>query len=451
MSPQTQEARRASNARYKAKRIKDLGGIDAYREDQARKRREWYAKKRQERMNDPLRQQASAIIDDTARDQVEAYVDAARKLEEVAEAAPRIAQLGPVAERVSSARSAATLTFATGGSQDQNCERNIDIIIAWEKSLVEAGIAFPTKKTPVHRRSALRTVFSMLKRIYERIYGTPWFCDTYDWLKDKDRLYTELKSMYPHLPTQSTNIGKVTGLLRWLAFQGSDWAPTLQGMRDVQNEVSPQVQAIRALNLASDDEKANSLPWERMVELLDKIPKNDVHDRFLYGFQVLFAPRRLDIQYLTLVTDSSATEATLKSDKSPLTNDNNYYVRVDKKKAFFVFKRYKTSRDYSTQVFPVPPKLIPMANKYIKTYKITEGERFFRQGLQFSDYMVQLYKRVTGKEHMLQNYVRHSFSTWLSREYQNKSVKARMEFVNRMGHSLEESELYKRIEEDDDA
>lgn len=444
------------NLNYKNKKIKDLGGLDKYREAVAATRKANYHKQKAKRLEDPLRQAAAAIVDETARQQVNEYIDAARKLEKAAEAAPRVAQLGPIADRVSLARSAATLTFATGGSPKHNCERNVDILIEWEKSLVDAGIVVPTAKSPVHSRSYLKTIFSTLKKIYKRIFGEPWHCDTFGWLKDWDRLYEELGISYKRLSTRTTNIGKVTGLVRWLAFQGPEWAPTLAAMRSTQSEESGKVQAVRAMNQASPDEAENSLPWEQMVALLPGV--TDIYDKFLYGYQVLFAPRRLDVRLMRFVVMKTATVANLKTDPS-LDAAFNYFVKVDARKGFFVFKNYKTVNKYGTQVFAVPAALLPLVNAFIKSFKVIAGSLLFPKNAsggaysssEFSSLMVQLYRRVTGKEHMLQNYVRHSFSTWLSREFQNKSVEARMEYVKRMGHSLSESELYKRVEQDDEA
>ena len=446
MSSQTQESRRVSNAKYKAKRIQELGGLEAYRDEQARKRREWYAKKREARMQDPLIKTAAAIVQDVAREQVEEYVDAARRLEKTAEEAPKLVRLAVDAQRVTQARR--DVSFVTGGTPSDNCKANVKILIAWEQALVDAGIAVVGKKTPIHKHAYLTSLFSTLSKAHLSIFGEEWNCDTFEWLKDWPRVYEALKQAYTNRQTLSTQIGKVVGLLRWLKYQGPEWIPIFTEASATMGGHSKEVQSGRATNKAGADEKANSLPWEEMVALLDGI--TDVHDKFLYGFQVLFAPRRLDIQYLTLTTEPNATEESLKTDTT-FSDELNYYVKVNAKKAFLVFRKYKTRADYGVQVFPVPVKLMPLANAYIKTFKLGEGDRFFQPGIKFSDYMRQMYQRVTGKPHMLQNYVRHSFSTWLSREFQGKSVAARKEFTDRMGHSLSESELYKRVNSDDES
>ena len=176
------------------------------------------------------------------------------------------------------------------------------------------------------------------------------------------------------------------------------------------------------------------IEWNKIINVYNNIKKNydknkNNHINFaLLSCYVLLCPRRLKDYSMMYV----------KKDTENIEQNKNYY---DRKKKYFIFTNYKTSKQYKTQTITVPLRLRNVLDTYIDTFDIT-GSIF-----NLTEKAIQLRLNRIFLKHIDKrisvDILRHSYISWMKDTGQmvgNENLIAEI-----MGHTVQtQNNYYKR-------
>lgn len=196
----------------------------------------------------------------------------------------------------------------------------------------------------------------------------------------------------------------------------------------------------REENVVDEVDKDKIIDLSRDV-ILDKISKlRSTEDKLLFAVYTLMPARRLDWRLVKLTYNLRPKE-----------DDDNYLVLNSPKKV--VFNNYKTKAAYGQQTFEITdPFLNDLIDQQIKARKLQAGNYLFAKqrdlreeidGSIFSTKVSNVFKKVYGFPISVR-FLRMSHASNFLKT--NRSVKEMKEHAYAMAHSVEEQQLYKKIE-----
>ena len=94
--------------------------------------------------------------------------------------------------------------------------------------------------------------------------------------------------------------------------------------------------------------------------------KIKIRDLLVCSLYILIPPRRRD--YFNMKISNSLNPDILNP-------DSNYVIMNDNVPVRFVFKNYKTCKNYGTQIFDIPKELSEILKRYIEFYNLEEGDK----------------------------------------------------------------------------
>lgn len=199
------------------------------------------------------------------------------------------------------------------------------------------------------------------------------------------------------------------------------------------NEIKEQ----RKDNQLSKKNEGKLIDLDRDIILsnLDKLENKE--DRLIFGLYTLFPARRLDWRLMKITTS-----------KQPIKDQNNYLI-IGKKKTV-VFNTYKSSNTYEQQIFQIDDKVLDkLFNEYLLSKTFRENDYLFRNKKNnlmssslFGKKIMDTFEKVYGKR-IGATLLRSSWAIWINK--QPLSIKQKEEYMNKMAHSFNESQLYVKI------
>lgn len=172
---------------------------------------------------------------------------------------------------------------------------------------------------------------------------------------------------------------------------------------------------------------------ENIIANMDKLD-NDT-EKVIYGIYMLQRARRLEYGNMTII-DNEDYDKEVK---------NNYLVLdpTDKEPEYFYFNDYKTQKTYGGQIIAINKLLKPYIKNYITQNNLKAGDKFLKYNEGYMSVIIKnIFKKVYDEDITL-NYIRRSHATHINGL--NISNNDRLKMVLEMGHSPNESLLYRKI------
>jgi hypothetical protein len=165
------------------------------------------------------------------------------------------------------------------------------------------------------------------------------------------------------------------------------------------------------------------ISFKTLVELQTDNPMMKV----VLALYTMFPPRRLDYTPMKIVA---------KKPKDTATN----YLQVNKSSMKFFFNEYKTASHYGQQVYAVPKALEKVLREWIKPDQTELFPGY--TPTTFSTYVGRFMEKETGIRATVNSF-RHAYITHLRGK--DASLKKKQDIAAKMGHSVDEQELYRRV------
>lgn len=314
-------------------------------------------------------------------------------------------------------------------------------------------------------KASIQTTHDYLDRAYRKLRATytdanrpevfasaHWKCDNLDWMEDVDGVAAKLGEIYPNQNSLFSMLMKFGAWLRYFAGKKRLW----DRWQVLTRPIGAAIAAARTENKMSSREKSNLVPYSQVLDALEE-HEDQVGSReyTLVAIYTLFPSRRtLDYARMHLHTVSTDKQV-VDMDPTTLADDETNYLVMGKKKAKFIFNRFKTDKHYKQQVFSLDdatiqqlriPPLIPVLQKYIKQNKVKGGDPLFgiTDDKKFGKAVFTSYERLVGK-HIGSTGARVIFASRLH-SIGNLSEAFKLQIADRFAHSVQQSELYKRVD-----
>lgn len=167
------------------------------------------------------------------------------------------------------------------------------------------------------------------------------------------------------------------------------------------------------------------IDYKALVELQKKTDNPMM--KVVLALYTMFPPRRLDYTPMKIVA------------KKPKDADTNY-LQVNKSSMKFFFNEYKTASHYGQQVYAVPKALEKVLREWIKPEQTLLFPGY--TPATFSTYVARFMEKETGIRATVNSF-RHAYITHLRSK--DASLKKKQDIAAKMGHSVDEQELYRRV------
>ena len=190
-----------------------------------------------------------------------------------------------------------------------------------------------------------------------------------------------------------------------------------------------------------DEGKIIDLDRDIILSNLEKLEK--LEDKLLFGLYTLFPARRLDWRLVRITRLKTVPK-----------DEYNYLILGNKNKKI-VFNNYKTDATYQQQIFNIDDKVLDkLFNDYIIEKRFKENDYLFNRTYKtkatnealtsayFSKKIMDTFEKVYGKR-IGASMLRSSWATWINK--QPLSIKQKEEYMNKMAHSFNESQLYVKL------
>jgi len=338
----------------------------------------------------------------------------------------------------------------------ENCDKLVDKLD--HKNLVNKSRARVERKT-------LLNYLSNINLVYKSMTGKNADCENFDWLYNTKAVEQWIKYEMPQLKTVSSIAQYFKSIYSILArLEG--YEELSKEYRALQAQWNNKQKEQRGLNLMSEKERQNYLPWDEIMNYTDSTWTPE--SKFLFKLYTAIPPRRLDYKYLKLVKGKSVPQ-TQRMDKSFtyfVINKNNNPIAI-------VINNYKTKKKYGTFIVDLTQKDFKPYFRFSEIKKafkdlfrsdpsLKSGELMFPNSKgniysDFSDRIQELFRK-SGKLISV-NLLRHSFITSFLKKNPNLNDNTLAKMAHCMGHStplflsyrkLDEDQLHEVLEEDED-
>lgn len=285
------------------------------------------------------------------------------------------------------------------------------------------------KNRPNLSPTSLKTYASIILNLHKKMKGTG---DVYDYLK------SNVDKIVEHLQNENPNIRK-TKMAVLISLLGNDVNTTK--LKEIMLNDANQYNASLKNQQMNEKQKENWLTVDEIKEVYRKVYKKanpllrqnsitkreytDVLDLILLSLYTLIAPRR---------SQDFADMKIRNYDK----DTDNYYDGKN-----FVFHKYKTAKNYGTQIIKVPPRLKTILNRWMN-HNPHDHLLSSSHGNKISvSRMTLLLNKIFGKN-VSTTLLRHIYISNIVLK-DAPSIKEREEVATAMGHDIQTQEYYKKL------
>jgi len=170
-----------------------------------------------------------------------------------------------------------------------------------------------------------------------------------------------------------------------------------------------------------------------IIANMDKLSNET--EKVIYGLYMFQRPRRLEYGKMFIINNGDYD----------INDKNNYLVleATSGEPEYFFFNDYKTQKTYGSQTITINDAFKPYIKNYITKNNLKAGDKFLKYNESYMSSIIKyIFKKVYGADITL-NYIRRSHATHINSL--NISNNERLKLVLEMGHSPNESLLYRKI------
>ena len=299
---------------------------------------------------------------------------------------------------------------------------------------------------------SLNAYLISLRKLHEKINPDKEFPSTLTWLKDKDKVMEHLMDM-----KLTTRKNYIAAIIVALSTDKEKYEKELKEYRDVLDGVAKEYKDGVEEQRKSEKESANWVSLDKLRKVMRKY-KAEIMEKGLLKkdelnkkeFDLL---QKWVVSSLYILDDNpplrndytmkviSKSEYDKLSDKEK--NDNNYLVVKSRNNKFFSLGEYKTDKKYGLKKIEVGSKLNSVLNIWLKYNKSgylllnSKGDPMNANSL--TKYLNKVFEP-TGKK-ISSTMIRHIF---ISEKIGGPTLKEKQEIADKMGHSVNTQELYKK-------
>jgi len=253
-----------------------------------------------------------------------------------------------------------------------------------------------------------------------------------DYMNNIDELIRLIEDKYDNLQSRKAYISSYLTLISYLPKTKKE---VYEKIREKFEEINNAIYGIRGENERADNEEMIDSFEEE--DILKNMKKLKMEEEIIYIFYTLQPPRRSEDVYLI----------TIKKDSENLDNNTNYIIVDSNNNPIeLIYNKYKTNKIYGKQIITMTNNILKnKIREYIYINNLKEGDKFFRKFSSPHSFGVairRIFSKIYDKKITLNN-IRHSYITWEMRVM--RSVNYLSNLAMMMGHSVEEQQLYKRV------
>lgn len=299
---------------------------------------------------------------------------------------------------------------------------------------------------------SLNAYLISLRKLHEKINPDKDFSSNLNWLKDKDKVMEHLMDM-----KLTTRKNYIAAIIVALSTDKDKYEKELKEYRDVLDGVAKEYKDGVEEQRKSEKESANWVSLDKLRKVMRKY-KSEIMEKGLLKKDEL-NKKEMDllqkwvVSSLYILDDNPplrndyTMKVISKSDYDKLSektkNDNNYLVVKSRNNKFFSLGEYKTDKKYGLKKIDVGSKLNSVLNIWLKYNKSgylllnSKGEPMNANSL--TKYLNKVFEP-TGKK-ISSTMIRHIF---ISEKIGGPTLKEKQEIAEKMGHSVNTQELYKK-------
>lgn len=299
---------------------------------------------------------------------------------------------------------------------------------------------------------SLNAYLISLRKLHEKINPDKEFPSTLSWLKNKDKVMEHLVDM-----KLTTRKNYIAAIIVALSTDKEKYEKELKEYRDVLDGVAKEYKDGVEEQRKSEKESANWVSLDKLRKVMRKY-KTEIMEKGLLKKDEL-NKKEMDllqkwvVSSLYILDDNPplrndyTMKVISKSDYDKLSdkekNDNNYLVVKSRNNKFFSLGEYKTDKKYGLKKIDVGSKLNSVLNIWLKYNKSgylllnSKGDPMNANSL--TKYLNKVFEP-TGKK-ISSTMIRHIF---ISEKIGGPTLKEKQEIADKMGHSVNTQELYKK-------
>lgn len=300
-----------------------------------------------------------------------------------------------------------------------------------------AKLQFSKAKKKTLKKSSVENQYKKVENIHMAMFGRE-MKENLNWLSKTDDVlnFIKLNKKWKTPNSKNSQLQAIASILKPFVNYKNEYIIYSTASTDGRLEIKKTDDD----NLLSDSERAEILPWSEIKNLYKK-PVMSAEDRALIGIYTLLPPRRVEDVSLIIVLEAD--------DAHEVDNDNNFLILDDAENpSHFIYNRYKTDKTYGSQRIDIPPELKKILKTYLDSEYLPSGYYLFsnddnEQYKNFSEVVTRVFQKYTNKK-LTANLLRHSFiSDYLSKP---RSINQKKDIALKMGHSVNQQGEYVRLD-----
>ncbi len=302
--------------------------------------------------------------------------------------------------------------------------------------------------------SSLKVYLFNIEKLHDKIFSKRDF-NNLMWLKKREKVMKAIEDM--KLSSRKTYLASIVVAL---SSQGDKFKDDVKYYRDEMEELAKQYNTEQEEQKKSEKEDKN---WTTLASLrkVNRNYRNELKERKVFQKE----PDKITNKEFDLLQKWVVSGLYVLDDQAPLRNDyimdvikypdyqkltesqkkeKNYLVIKSRNNKFFSLGEYKTSGKYGTKEIEVGKKLNSMLNVWLKFNTSghlllnSKKEPMTANGL--TKYLNKTFEP-SGKSNISSSLIRHIFIT---EKIGGPSLKEKQEIADKMGHSVNQQELYKK-------
>ncbi len=299
---------------------------------------------------------------------------------------------------------------------------------------------------------SLNAYLISLRKLHEKINPDKEFPSTLSWLKNKDKVMEHLVDM-----KLTTRKNYIAAIIVALSTDKEKYEKELKEYRDVLDGVAKEYKDGVEEQRKSEKESANWVSLDKLrkvmrkykAEIMEKglLKKDELNKKEMDLLQKWVVSSLYILDDNPPLRNDYTMKVIGKSDYDKLSdkekNDNNYLVVKSRNNKFFSLGEYKTDKKYGLKKIDVGSKLNSVLNIWLKYNKSgylllnSKGDPMNANSL--TKYLNKVFEP-TGKK-ISSTMIRHIF---ISEKIGGPTLKEKQEIADKMGHSVNTQELYKK-------
>lgn len=279
-----------------------------------------------------------------------------------------------------------------------------------------------------------KNTWGNLNKIYRKMNGDDWDCESLEWVKEADEIIKFIKEIYPSQNTFITNISSFASVT---AVLGPSYKKAYTKYSDLSSNDRRAKDAVDNKNIMTESEQGKMIPYKELKNLY-KNENLNLEERALVAIYTLLPPRRVEMSKYLKYMDN----------ENDLPNGFNYLVMNDGKLKI-VMKKYKTHKIYGDiELFINNTKLKKILLEYVADKGLENGDFVFglsksKINSNMSQRIIDVFTKASGKNISI-NTVRHIVASEFYKK--NRSWAEIETFSKLMGNSPTMNQKYKRMD-----